>query len=106
MFVINYDIPNEPETYVHRIGRTGRAGNDGVALSFCNHEEFEYLLDIEKLIAQKIRRIETHAYHENITAPLTTTEKKKANAEKAERKRGYIQQARARKANGKSRGRR
>lgn len=50
MFVVNYDLPNEPETYVHRIGRTGRAGNEGVALSFCDREEFEYLLDIEKLI--------------------------------------------------------
>ena len=106
MFVINYDIPNEPETYVHRIGRTGRAGNDGVALSFCNHEEFEYLLDIEKLIGQNIRRIETHAYHENITTPLTAAEKKKANAEKAERKRGYIKQARENKRNWGGRGRR
>jgi len=49
MFVVNYDLPNEPETYVHRIGRTGRAGKDGVAISFCDQEEFEYLLDIEKL---------------------------------------------------------
>ena len=55
MFVINYDTPNEPETYVHRIGRTGRAGNDGVALSFCDREEFEFLLDIEKLIGKKIK---------------------------------------------------
>jgi ATP-dependent RNA helicase RhlE len=49
-YVINYDLPNEPESYVHRIGRTGRAGHNGTALSFCNQEEHEYLLDIQKLI--------------------------------------------------------
>jgi len=52
--VINYEIPNIPETYVHRIGRTGRAGLEGKAVSFCDEEEFEYLQDIQKLIAFKI----------------------------------------------------
>lgn len=52
--VINYDMPNVPETYVHRIGRTGRAGNAGVALSFCDSEERAYLKDINKLIGLKI----------------------------------------------------
>lgn len=52
--VINFDLPNVPETYVHRIGRTGRAGASGIALSFCNSEERSYLKDINKLIAQKI----------------------------------------------------
>ncbi len=52
--VINFDLPNVPETYVHRIGRTGRAGLGGVALSFCDSEEKEYLRDIQKLIAKKI----------------------------------------------------
>ncbi|MFQ8832736.1 MAG: helicase-related protein [Ruthenibacterium lactatiformans] len=47
--VFNYDLPNIPETYVHRIGRTGRAGHVGVAVSFCDFEEKEYLADIEKL---------------------------------------------------------
>ena len=94
MFVINYDLPNEPETYVHRIGRTGRAGKDGVAISFCDQEEFEYLLDIEKLIWKKIRRMETHPFAIKITAPLSKAEKKKINAEKAERKRGYRKQRR------------
>jgi ATP-dependent RNA helicase RhlE len=55
MFVVNFDLPNEPETYVHRIGRTGRAGNEWVALSFCDREEYEYLTDIEKLTNQKIQ---------------------------------------------------
>jgi ATP-dependent RNA helicase RhlE len=49
-FVVNYDIPNEPETYVHRIGRTGRAGKNGLAMTFCNQEEYGYLVDVEKLI--------------------------------------------------------
>lgn len=52
--VINYDLPNIPETYVHRIGRTGRAGAGGKAISFCDAEERAYLRDIEKLINQKI----------------------------------------------------
>jgi ATP-dependent RNA helicase RhlE len=52
--VINFDLPNIPESYVHRIGRTARAGRDGIAISFCDHEEREYLRDIEKLIKQRI----------------------------------------------------
>lgn len=52
--VINYDLPNIPETYVHRIGRTGRAGNSGIALSFCDSEEVAFLKDINKLIGKKI----------------------------------------------------
>jgi ATP-dependent RNA helicase RhlE len=60
--VINYEIPNIPETYVHRIGRTGRAGIDGVALSFCDTEEKEYLKDIYKLISRRIPVIEDHPF--------------------------------------------
>lgn len=52
--VINYEIPEQPETYVHRIGRTGRAGSTGIALSFCTHEELPYLKDIHKLIKKNI----------------------------------------------------
>jgi superfamily II DNA/RNA helicase len=52
--VINYDLPNIPESYVHRIGRTARAGADGVAISFCDGEEAAYLRDIEKLIRRAI----------------------------------------------------
>jgi len=52
--VINYDLPNIPESYVHRIGRTARAGRDGVAISFCDHEERAYLRDIERLIRMAI----------------------------------------------------
>ncbi len=52
--VINFDLPNVPESYVHRIGRTARAGAEGVAISFCDHEEKAYLRDIEKLIRMSI----------------------------------------------------
>jgi ATP-dependent RNA helicase RhlE len=52
--VVNFDLPNEPEAYVHRIGRTGRAGATGHAVSFCCPDEREYLRDIEKLISQTI----------------------------------------------------
>ncbi|NTV93345.1 MAG: DEAD/DEAH box helicase [Chlorobiaceae bacterium] len=61
-YVINFEMPNIPETYVHRIGRTGRAGAKGTALSFCDAEEKEYLKDIEKLIAKKIPVIENHPF--------------------------------------------
>jgi len=52
--VINYDLPNVPDSYVHRIGRTARAGADGVAISFCDNEERAYLRDIEKTISMKL----------------------------------------------------
>ncbi|MGB0671663.1 MAG: DEAD/DEAH box helicase, partial [Rhodospirillales bacterium] len=52
--VVNYDLPNVPEAYVHRIGRTARAGREGVALSFCDETELDYLRDIEKLIGSSI----------------------------------------------------
>lgn len=54
-YVVNFELPNVPETYVHRIGRTGRAGKKGVAISLCDFDEKEYLADIEKLIKKKIR---------------------------------------------------
>jgi ATP-dependent RNA helicase RhlE len=58
--VINYDLPNVPESYVHRIGRTARAGNSGVAISFCDAEERAYLRDIEALIKARIQVIAEH----------------------------------------------
>ncbi|HWD88510.1 MAG TPA: DEAD/DEAH box helicase [Mucilaginibacter sp.] len=60
--VINYELPNIPETYVHRIGRTGRAGADGIAFSFCEAEEMPYLKDIHKLIGKNIPVNEAHPY--------------------------------------------
>ena len=74
--VINYELPNVPETYVHRIGRTGRAGHEGVAISFCESEELPYLKDIQKLIGKKIPVVKDH--------PFVTTEGIKAQEEKQE----------------------
>lgn len=61
-FVINYELPNIPETYVHRIGRTGRAGAEGVAISFCEMEERPYLKDIIKLIGLNIPVVSNHPF--------------------------------------------
>lgn len=61
-FVINFDLPNIPETYVHRIGRTGRAGNGGIAISFCSKDELPYWKDIKKLIKVDVQEIEDHPY--------------------------------------------
>jgi ATP-dependent RNA helicase RhlE len=78
--VINFELPNVPETYVHRIGRTARAGLSGVAISFCDAEEKEYLKDINKLIAKTIPVIENHPYpmsnipHQD-TPKISSTEK-------------------------------
>ncbi|HTF04202.1 MAG TPA: DEAD/DEAH box helicase [Bacteroidia bacterium] len=72
-FVVNYEIPNIPETYVHRIGRTGRAGAKGTAYSFCDAEEKDYLRDIERLIAKKIAIVNDHPFpltnHNPVKAP-------------------------------------
>jgi len=62
--VINYDLPNVAETYVHRIGRTGRANASGIALSFCMGDERPYLKDIEKLIKQQVPRMGEHPFME------------------------------------------
>ena len=74
--VINYELPNVQETYVHRIGRTGRAGHEGVAISFCESEELPYLKDIQKLIGKNIPVVKDH--------PFVTTEGIKAQEEKQE----------------------
>ncbi|MBY0219119.1 DEAD/DEAH box helicase [Paenibacillus illinoisensis] len=60
--VINFNLPNIPETYVHRIGRTGRAGHSGMAISFCDKEEMPFLKDIEKVIKKSIPEVKDHPY--------------------------------------------
>jgi len=75
--VINFEIPNIPETYVHRIGRTGRAGQSGIALSFCDNTEITFLRDIQRLISQTIPVVEDHPY------PLTDFTPVKAPAKVA-----------------------
>jgi ATP-dependent RNA helicase RhlE len=69
--VINFDLPNIPETYVHRIGRTGRAKASGVALSFCNVEERPYLSDIQKLIAKRITVVSDHPFPDDSEVPVS-----------------------------------
>ncbi len=61
--VINFEIPNVPETYVHRIGRTARAGRDGIALSFCDKSEKSYLRDIERLTRKALTVVHEHSFH-------------------------------------------
>ncbi|MGZ8537053.1 MAG: DEAD/DEAH box helicase [Flavisolibacter sp.] len=78
--VINFDLPDVPETYVHRIGRTGRAGASGIALSFCDHEEIVNLKDINKLIGQKIPAL-GHPY-EKMAEALATSPKEKSTPER------------------------
>lgn len=93
--VINFDLPEVPETYVHRIGRTGRAGFKGVALSFCDEEEKSDLKKIEKLIRKRIPLIKDHPYKETSsttpivkkkTVPNTSTKKHRQNPYSRRRK--------------------
>lgn len=77
-FVINFDLPNIPETYVHRIGRTGRAGNGGVAISFCGKDEEPYWKDIQKLIKVDVKTISDHPYPWHSGTPAA----EKANPQK------------------------
>jgi len=67
--VINFDLPNIPETYVHRIGRTGRAGNGGIAISFCSKDEHGYWKDIQKLIKVDVETVTEHPYKWHEGAP-------------------------------------
>jgi len=77
--VINYEIPNIPETYVHRIGRTGRAGLNGKAVSFCDAEEREFLRDIQKLISIRIPVVNDHPFLA-VNIPVEGAPKKKKPA--------------------------
>ena len=77
--VINFDLPNVSETYVHRIGRTGRANASGIAISFCMAEERAYLKDIEKLIKQQVPRLGEHPFMEEVQENATVPSKKLGN---------------------------
>ncbi len=70
--VFNFELPNVPETYVHRIGRTGRAGNTGIAISFCDAEERDELKDILKLIGKAIPVVSDHPFPLSLTASAQT----------------------------------
>jgi len=69
--VINYELPNEPETYVHRIGRTARAGASGEAISFCSAEERDFLRDIERLLRRAVDVDTRHEFHSEIARQAT-----------------------------------
>ena len=92
--VINYDVPNEPESYVHRIGRSGRAGEAGHAISICEPEENAYIRDIERLIGQSIDVVEDHP-HPQTDRPMTKAEKKEFLKEKARRRQEHAARRRA-----------
>lgn len=100
-YVINYDVPNVPETYVHRIGRSGRAGEEGWAISISEPEENAFIREVEKLIDQKIKIIKDHPFPQT-DKPMTEQEKKEWNKEKNRRKQEFIAQKRASKQGGKS----
>jgi len=88
-YVINYDIPNEPETYVHRIGRCGRAGEEGISISICEPEENAYIREIEKLTKQKIAVINDHPFPQT-DKPMNQEERKEHEKEKQKRKQEYF----------------
>jgi ATP-dependent RNA helicase RhlE len=102
-YVINYDIPNISETYVHRIGRTGRAGKEGVAISMCEPEENADIRSIEKLINLKIEVIKEHPFPQT-TKPMTAQEKKEFNKEKQRKKQEFFANRRKNKSAGNQRG--
>ena len=70
--VVNFELPNVPETYVHRIGRTARAGREGIALSLCEVDERPFLVDIERLIKAHVPRVADHPYPSNLPEPQPT----------------------------------
>jgi ATP-dependent RNA helicase RhlE len=78
--VINYDLPDIPETYVHRIGRTARAGASGIAISFCDYDEKISLADIQKLIAKKISIVKDHPYDVALMHPQVQTVSQQASS--------------------------
>jgi ATP-dependent RNA helicase RhlE len=88
-YVINYDIPNESETYVHRIGRSGRAGLSGNAISLCEPEENVFIKDIEKLIKKQIPIVKDNPFPQT-DRPMNAAEKKEAEKEKQKRKQEFF----------------
>lgn len=88
-FVINYDIPNIAETYVHRIGRSGRAGGEGTAISICEPEENAFIKDIEKLINMKIIQVSENPFPQT-EKPMNAKEKKEWEKEKQRRKQEFF----------------
>ena len=88
-YVLNYDIPNEPETYVHRIGRCGRAGEEGFSISICEPEENVYTKDIEKLIKHTIEEVKNHPFPQT-DSPMNAQQKKEFEKVKQKRKQEFF----------------
>lgn len=88
-YVINFDVPNEPETYVHRIGRCGRAGEEGIAISICEPEENAFVKDIEKLIKRSIKVISDNPFPQT-DKPMNEAERKEAAREKERKKQEFF----------------
>jgi len=82
-YVINFDLPNIPETYVHRIGRTGRAGQGGIAISFCSKDEHGYWKDIQKLIKVEVKTIKDHPYPWHSGSPDSAADAKPKNSNRS-----------------------
>ncbi len=87
--VVNYDIPNISETYVHRIGRSGRAGEEGVSISICEPEENAFIRDIEKLIKQPLEVIDGHPFPQT-EKPMNNQERKEFEKEKQRKKQEFF----------------
>lgn len=81
--VVNFELPNEPETYVHRIGRTARAGTDGIAISLCDDSEMAYVRDIERLMGATLTLDRNQPYHEERTTPEPTRHKARGGTKTA-----------------------
>lgn len=88
-YVCNFEIPNVPETYVHRIGRSGRAGKSGIAISICEPEENAFVKDIQRLVGNKIEVVSDHPFPQT-EKPMTEEEKKEWNKEKQRRKQEFF----------------
>ena len=88
-FVINFDIPNEPETYVHRIGRCGRAGEKGQSISICEPEENIYAKDIEKLIKASLTEIKNHKFPQT-DLPMNPQQRKEFEKQKQKKKQEFF----------------
>ena len=102
--VFNYNLPDVPETYVHRIGRTGRAGHEGIAISFCQFDEQEELKGIEKLLGRKIPVVTDHPWPmANFDPPQKDKHGRPVNAEDAEARAAAKERRRARDAEDKAR---
>ena len=106
--VFNYDLPNEPESYVHRIGRTGRAGKNGVAYAFCDESESGYLVGIQRLIGKQITQFKDHPYHfsKAIPKPDQKPGRIKESKKKNQRKKTQSQQGPSKQHKNRNRNRR